>query len=92
MQIAMDVAIISLPIWPLSKLVLSKMNKAMLLFMFGTGFMYALRPYQHDIANEGRITIVSCLRLQALVTFAKSPDITSTSHAFNSLPPVTRPC
>ncbi|KAL5001726.1 hypothetical protein BDV10DRAFT_159610 [Aspergillus recurvatus] len=60
MQICMDVSIISLPIWPLSKLVLGTRKKAMVLVMFCTGFL---------------ITIVSCLRLQSLIKFSKSPNI-----------------
>ncbi|KAL4765021.1 uncharacterized protein BDW70DRAFT_147325 [Aspergillus foveolatus] len=65
MQICMDVSIISLPIWPLSRLALSTRKKAMVLVMFSTGFL----------PNEKtRITIVSCLRLQSLIKFSKSPN------------------
>ncbi|PYH88103.1 hypothetical protein BO71DRAFT_469331, partial [Aspergillus ellipticus CBS 707.79] len=51
MQIAMDLSIIAMPIWPLSKLALSRRKKSFVLLMFCTGFL---------------ITVVSCLRLQSL--------------------------
>ncbi|PWY89158.1 hypothetical protein BO70DRAFT_350390 [Aspergillus heteromorphus CBS 117.55] len=54
MQIAMDLSIIALPIWPLSKLCLSLRKKSFVLLI---------------------ITVVSCLRLQSLVRFSKSTNI-----------------
>ncbi|KAL4751314.1 hypothetical protein BDW72DRAFT_203155 [Aspergillus terricola var. indicus] len=65
MQICMDVSIISFPIWPLSRLALSTRKKVMVLVMFCTGFLRTDRI---------RITIVSCLRLQSLIKFSKSPN------------------
>ncbi|KAG2420252.1 hypothetical protein HFD88_005053 [Aspergillus terreus] len=59
MQIAMDLSIIGLPLWPLSKLSLSKRKRTLVLLMFCTGFL---------------ITIVSCLRLQSLIKFSKSSN------------------
>ncbi|RAL13436.1 CFEM domain-containing protein [Aspergillus homomorphus CBS 101889] len=60
MQIAMDLSIIALPIYPLSKLALSRRKKTLVLLMFCTGFL---------------ITVVSCLRLQSLIRFSKSSNI-----------------
>ncbi|PYH48072.1 CFEM domain-containing protein [Aspergillus saccharolyticus JOP 1030-1] len=60
MQIAMDLSIIALPIYPLSKLALSRRKKTLVLLMFCTGFL---------------ITVVSCLRLQSLIRFSKSANI-----------------
>ncbi|KAI9375048.1 hypothetical protein BJX61DRAFT_540196 [Aspergillus egyptiacus] len=60
MQIAMDVSIIALPIRPLSKLALSTRKKVLVMLMFGAGFL---------------ITVVSCLRLQSLIKFSKSPNV-----------------
>ncbi|KAF9893352.1 hypothetical protein FE257_011784 [Aspergillus nanangensis] len=60
MQIVMDLSIIALPLWPLSKLSLSKRKKTLVLVMFCTGFL---------------ITVVSCLRLQSLIKFSKSANI-----------------
>jgi hypothetical protein len=39
MQIAMDLSIIGLPLWPLSKLSLSKRKRTLVLLMFCTGFL-----------------------------------------------------
>ncbi|KAK1142066.1 hypothetical protein N8T08_008148 [Aspergillus melleus] len=62
MQIAMDISIIALPLWPLSMLqiTMSKRKKTMIMLMFCTGFL---------------ITVVSCLRLQSLIKFSKSANI-----------------
>ncbi|KAJ5161210.1 hypothetical protein N7492_006602 [Penicillium capsulatum] len=61
MQIAMDLSILSLPIWPLLQLSLNIKKKIQIVLMFGTGFL---------------ITVVSCLRLQSLVKFSKSTNVT----------------
>ncbi|KAJ5628174.1 hypothetical protein N7490_010402 [Penicillium lividum] len=60
-QIAMDMGIISLPIWPLAKTKMGTKKKIQIILMFCTGFL---------------ITVVSCLRLRSLVVFSKSPNIT----------------
>ncbi|PLB50889.1 hypothetical protein P170DRAFT_493031 [Aspergillus steynii IBT 23096] len=62
MQIAMDMSIIALPLWPLSTLqiTMSKRKKTLIMLMFCTGFL---------------ITVVSCLRLQSLIKFSKSANI-----------------
>ncbi|RMJ27245.1 hypothetical protein PHISP_01897 [Aspergillus sp. HF37] len=59
LQIAMDLAIIALPIRPLSRLTLKTKKKVQVILMFCTGFV---------------ITIVSCLRLQSLVKFSNSSN------------------
>lgn len=68
-QIVMDLAIISLPIRPLIGVSMNKRKKLQIILMFCTGFL---------------ITVISCLRLQSLVQFAKSPNPTCESK--NAVP------
>ncbi|KAJ5658259.1 uncharacterized protein N7484_001908 [Penicillium longicatenatum] len=60
-QIAMDLGIITLPIWPLLHTAMSTKRKVQITLMFCTGFL---------------ITVVSCLRLRSLVVFSKSSNTT----------------
>ncbi|KAJ5781994.1 uncharacterized protein N7518_010477 [Penicillium psychrosexuale] len=60
-QIAMDLAIIGLPIWPLLHTAMKWQKKLQVASMFCAGFL---------------ITVVSCLRLRSLVKFSKSPNTT----------------
>ncbi|RJE22111.1 hypothetical protein PHISCL_05550 [Aspergillus sclerotialis] len=61
MQIVTDLCILSLPIHPLMGLSLTLKKKARIFLMFCAGFL---------------ITVVSCLRLQSLIKFAKSTNAT----------------
>lgn len=84
-NIALDLAVIGLPLHKIAGLSVSWSRKIMLLWMFGLGFLYvALSAYPCLTHLTGfSITIVSILRLRVVITYGTTTNATCIANSFS---------